>query len=327
MSTTPDDVLRQEAARRGEALGGSVELALVRLFGPFDPSDRLVREDRRHTFGHTYSPVWDGDATILLPSGPSDASPDAPSAWWWDVVTGLPVRPAIASRRAAPRPPQPPEAASPWGGYHAAIVGSRHNQQPAGWLSVELYEPVQSAVLVSRRLEDPTYFFDDACDPLDHVTLWGDGTLVAIDHLRHVFHWDLGANALCSRAEIAVADGHPVTWDMKGISAFAPCPGRRWILVGLGNGQLALLDLGGPLRVVDLPRLHDRAMAASWHPTKPLVATFGDEGAVCVWRVPECSLVAHYQAQPGPQWGHAWSPDGRLLAWVAGHVARVFVTP
>lgn len=66
------------------------------------------------------------------------------------------------------------------------------------------------------------------------------------------------------------------------------------------------------------------ALAVAFCPSRPLVATGGQDGAVCFFRMPGGDPAARIESGRAPVSHLSWSPDGEVLAAATGRSVRFF---
>jgi len=101
----------------------------------------------------------------------------------------------------------------------------------------------------------------------------------------------------------------------------------RWLAAATAGGAVHIVDTAGSASHCAWFAHEGSTMALSWHPSQPLLATSGQDGAVRLWRItgqqPDVALAeTTIGKQPGARWVEhlAWRPDGKQLAAACGNV-------
>lgn len=95
------------------------------------------------------------------------------------------------------------------------------------------------------------------------------------------------------------------------------------------SGQVSIWQLPSLKPVGDLQGHEQSALTLAWHPTRPELATGGQDGVVRLWDAETGEDIALLPVGAPHAWVEhlAWSPDGRFLAASAGKLLRVLSVP
>jgi len=112
------------------------------------------------------------------------------------------------------------------------------------------------------------------------------------------------------RRDVATLSGHAIT-----VTDLAFSPDGHWLASIDGRGVVLVWDTerwGEP--VARIQTSSERGLAVAWHPSRPVLATGGYDGAVQLWAVPDPGGPI-YATPPLGGWveGLAFAPNGRQL--------------
>jgi WD40 repeat protein len=103
-------------------------------------------------------------------------------------------------------------------------------------------------------------------------------------------------------------------------------PGGAQLAACSASGQVAVWEAASLTPIGKLQGHQQSAMTLDWHPSRPELATGGQDGVVRLWNADRGEERAVLPVGSRNSWVEhlAWSPDGRFLAASAGKVLRIW---